>query len=83
MSILIELERADFTFLKEKTGATAGNLSVQLNKLKEAGYIDIEKSFKKNYPLTKCIITPKGIQKFKEYITALKGYIDPGTEPGA
>jgi len=77
MSILIELKEADFTFVKEKTGSSAGNLSVQLNKLKEVGYIKIEKSFKNNYPLTKCIITKKGIQKFEEYIIALKSYIDP------
>jgi DNA-binding transcriptional ArsR family regulator len=57
ISILISVKEAEFTFLKEKTAATAGNLSVQLQKLKEAGYIDIVKQFRDNYPQTICRIT--------------------------
>lgn len=58
VSILISVQEAEFTFLKEKTKATSGNLSVQLDKLKTEGYIDITKSFRNNYPLTVCKITP-------------------------
>jgi DNA-binding transcriptional ArsR family regulator len=76
MSILIGLESADFTFLKEKTGATQGNLSVQIRKLSEAGYIEVKKSFRGNYPLTTCNITPKGIRAFEVYVDAIKGYLD-------
>ncbi len=76
MSLLISLESAEFTYLLEQTGATKGNLSVQLTKLKEAGYITVEKSFKNNYPLTTCKITPKGFDAFEKYVEALKGYID-------
>ena len=78
MSLLISLESAEFTYLLEQTGATKGNLSVQLTKLKEAGYITVEKSFKNNYPLTTCKITPEGFDAFEKYVEALKGYIDRG-----
>jgi len=78
MSLLISVKEAEFTFIKEKTGATAGNLSVQLNKLKEVGYIDVTKQFKDNYPLTLCKITKKGIDAFEEYVKALQSYMNPG-----
>jgi DNA-binding transcriptional ArsR family regulator len=75
ISLLISVKEADFTFLKEKTGATAGNLSVQLQKLKEAGYIEIDKSFKDNFPLTTCKISKDGITAFEAYVKILKQYI--------
>lgn len=75
MSLLIGLREADFTFLKEKTGATGGNLSVQLQKLNDAGYIEIRKSFKGKYPLTSCSITTRGIEAFDQYVEALQTYI--------
>ncbi|HQW83903.1 MAG TPA: transcriptional regulator, partial [Ferruginibacter sp.] len=68
---------AEFTFLKEKTNATAGNLSVQINKLKDAGYLDVTKQFNNNYPQTICKITKKGIEAFEEYIKALQTYMNP------
>lgn len=76
ISLLIGVEEAEFTYIKEKTGATAGNLSVQINKLKEAEYIEVIKSFKDNYPQTKCSITQKGVRAFEEYVHALQSYID-------
>jgi DNA-binding transcriptional ArsR family regulator len=75
MSLLLGLESAEFTFLKEKTNATAGNLSVQLDKLSEAGYIAIEKSYRGKKPLTTCSITRKGIKAFEDYVQTLKEYI--------
>ncbi|MFB1022547.1 MAG: DNA-binding MarR family transcriptional regulator [Vicingaceae bacterium] len=75
MSILIGAEQADFTFLKEKTGATAGNISVQIDKLEKAGYIAVEKSFKGKRPLTTCKVTKKGIVAFETYVNHLKTYI--------
>ncbi len=75
ISILISVKEAEFTFIKEQTNATAGNLSVQLNKLKEAGYIEITKQFKNNYPLTVCKISPKGVLAFEEYVKALRSYM--------
>ena len=75
MSLLMSMKEAEFTFLKEKTNATAGNLSVQLNKLKEAGYIEITKQFNKNYPQTICKITPKGILSFENYVKALQSFM--------
>lgn len=78
VSLLIGVKEAEFTFIKEKTGATAGNLSVQINKLKDAGYIEIQKQFKDNYPQTLCSITPTGITAFENYVEALKSYMQPG-----
>lgn len=76
ISLLMGVESAEFTFIKEKTEATAGNLSVQLDKLSQAGYIDIEKSFKGKKPVTTCKITKAGLTAFELYVNALKGYID-------
>lgn len=76
MSLLISLESAEFTFIKEKTGATAGNLSVQIDKLSTAGYIEVTKSFKGKKPLTTCKITKAGIAAFESYVQALKNYIE-------
>lgn len=78
MSLLIGVKEAEFTFLKEKTNATAGNLSVQIQKLKDAGYIDITKQFKNNYPQTICRITPGGITAFDEYVKTLQTYLGKG-----
>ncbi len=75
MSILIGVESADFSFLREQTGATAGNLSVGLEKLAAAGYIKIEKTFRGKMPRTLCRITPQGTQAFQEYVDVLKGYL--------
>src|SRR5215831_15805096 len=77
ISLLISVKEAEFTFLKGKTNATAGNLSVQINKLKEAGYIDIIKQFRDNYPQTICKITPAGIMAFKQYVQDLSTYLSP------
>ncbi len=77
MSLLISVEEAEFNFLKDKTNSTAGNLSVQISKLKEAGYIDITKQFHNNYPLTICKITTEGIEAFDNYVKALQTYISP------
>lgn len=75
MSLLIGVKEAEFTFLKEKTNATAGNLSVQIQKLKDAGYIEVQKQFKENYPQTICRITPIGVDAFETYVKALQSYI--------
>lgn len=76
VSLLISVKEAEFIFLKEKTNATAGNLSVQIQKLKDAGYIKVVKQFKDNYPQTICKITSKGIDAFEQYVKALNEYIN-------
>jgi DNA-binding MarR family transcriptional regulator len=75
MSILVGADEADFVFIREKTGSTAGNLSVQIEKLSEAGYIKIIKSFRGKIPRTTCKITSAGIKAFEDYIKNLKNYI--------
>ena len=78
MSVLLSVESADFVFLREQTGATAGNLSVQIDKLQQAGYITVEKGFQGKKPRTTCAITEQGIAAFEEYVAALKSYISKG-----
>lgn len=75
MNLLISTKHAEFTFIKEKTNSTAGNLSVQVQKLREAGYIEVIKEFKDNYPNTTCKITQKGIKAFEQYVKALQQYL--------
>jgi DNA-binding MarR family transcriptional regulator len=77
ISILISAEEADFVYIRETTGATAGNLSVQIEKLREAGYISVVKSFKGKIPRTSCRITKEGVSAFEKYVAALKSYLDP------
>jgi DNA-binding MarR family transcriptional regulator len=75
MSLLISVEEADFAYLKTETGATSGNLSVQIDKLNEAGYIEVKKTFQGKMPRTLCKITPKGVDAFDTYVNNLKSYI--------
>ena len=76
MSLLLHHKEAEFTFLRKETSASPGNLSVQLNKLKGAGYIEVVKQFKEHYPQTICKITPIGIEAFETYVRALKPYLN-------
>ncbi|MDF9829514.1 transcriptional regulator [Parabacteroides sp. PF5-6] len=75
VSLLISVEEADFVYLKEKTGATAGNLSTHMEKLNEAGYIEIHKFIDGKRPRTVLKITPRGIDAFEQYVKALQDYI--------
>ena len=75
MSILIGVDEADFTYLKKQTGATSGNLSVQIDKLMAAGYITVEKGFKGKVPHTTCKITTTGQYAFNKYVESLKEYL--------
>jgi DNA-binding transcriptional ArsR family regulator len=79
ISLLIGSEVAEFTYIREQTGSTAGNLSIQISKLKDAGYIEVEKKFRNNYPQTLCSITPLGKEKFTEYINSLRDYLNPNS----
>ncbi len=72
VSLLITVKEADFMYIQEKTQATNGNLSVQISKLKEEGYIKVEKKFENNYPKTTCSITKKGIKAFELYVLQIK-----------
>jgi len=75
MSLLMSAGEADFVYLREKTGATAGNLSVQIDKLSKAGYVSVEKTFRGRRPCTVCRITKDGLQAFGSYVDALRSYI--------
>ena len=79
MSILAGVDEAEFTFLKKQTGATSGNLSVQIDKLAAAGYITVEKGYKGRMPCTTCRITPSGREAFRTYVDALKEYLSAGS----
>lgn len=78
MSILVGVDEADFTYLKKQTGATSGNLSVQIDKLMAAGYITVEKGFKGKMPRTTCKITAAGREAFNKYVKSLKEYLSAG-----
>ena len=75
MSILVGVEEADFVYIRTETGATAGNLSVQIDKLQKAGYIEVEKGFKGKMPRTVCRITDTGREAFANYVEALREYL--------
>jgi len=77
ISILMTVDEANFTFIQETTKAAAGNISIQIKKLQDAGYIQVKKTFKNNYPNTTVSITKKGIEAFENYVTDLKKYINP------
>lgn len=75
ISLLMREKESDFNLLKERTKASAGNLSVQINKLREAGYIEVIKKFKDNYPHTICKITASGAKAFDQYVKSLQSYV--------
>ncbi len=76
VSLLVKQKEAEFTYIRDATRATAGNLSIQVNKLRDAGYIEVKKQFNNNYPQTLCLITPKGLKAFDQYVKNLKTYLD-------
>jgi DNA-binding HxlR family transcriptional regulator len=76
VSMLTNTDEAEFNHLKEKTSTTAGNLSFQLGKLEEAGYVRVKKTFRDNYPLTLVKLTPKGISAFEAYVEAIRKYLN-------
>ena len=76
MSVLINVKEAEFSYLLENINTTKGNLSFQMNKLREAEYIEVNKSFKGNYPLTTCKITEKGINAFEVYVNSIEDYLN-------
>ena len=78
VSMLVTSEKVEFTHIQEETKAAAGNISLQIKKLQEAGYINVEKTFKNNYPKTMLSISEKGIKAFESYVNDLKKYINPG-----
>ncbi len=77
VSILMTVDEANFNFIKDATKATPGNISIQIKKLQEAGYIQVKKSFLNNYPNTTLSITTKGMKAFETYVSDLKNYINP------
>lgn len=77
MSLLVSSEKAEFRHIQDETKATAGNISIQIKKLQEAGYIKVKKTFKNNYPNTMLSITGKGIEAFETYVNTLRKYIHP------
>tara|TARA_B100001175_G_C18900367_1_gene353118 strand:+ start:247 stop:477 length:231 start_codon:yes stop_codon:yes gene_type:complete len=74
MSVLLSVDNCDFNYLKKITDATSGNLSIQIKKLKEKKYIKVEKTFKNNYPKTKCRVTEKGKNCFEKFFQDLQSY---------
>jgi DNA-binding MarR family transcriptional regulator len=83
LTILVSVREADFTYLKEATATTDGNLSTHLSKLEQAGYIEITKQFVGKKPQTRCRLTDRGRTAFQNYVAALENYLRPGSIPGS
>lgn len=77
ISMLVSSKNVEFTHIVDETKAAAGNVSIQIKKLQKAGYIDVKKTFKDNYPKTMLSITNKGVKAFESYVNDLKKYINP------
>lgn len=75
MSILMSVEEADFVYLRQQTESTAGNLSVQLDKLSTAGYISVEKGFQGKKTRTVCRVTERGREAFRNYVEKIRKYL--------
>lgn len=75
VSLLLSVEEADFNYLKENTQSTSGNLSVQIDKLSEAGYIEVRKEIVGKKPRTTCRLTDEGRNALDEYVASLKEYL--------
>lgn len=83
MALLFALARADFVYLLRETGLSKGNLSVQLTNLEQAGYLQIEKTFRGKLPLTTCALTPTGRAAFERYRTQVIQLLStPAPPPG-
>ena len=76
MSILMNVDEADFVYIKKATNSTAGNLSSQIEKLRMAGYVDVRKSFVGKKPRTSCSVTPLGKEEFEIYVDTIKDYLE-------
>jgi DNA-binding MarR family transcriptional regulator len=72
IALLYVVESADFTFLVNQTGLSPGNLSAHMNRLEEAGYLDVEKTYRGRRPNTILRLTPAGRSAFDEYRRSLK-----------
>ncbi len=75
MSVLVSVDEAEFTFLRDKVNATDGNLSTHLKKLEDAGYVAVNKSFINRKPLSRYLLTQKGRKAFEIYIEKLEKMI--------
>lgn len=75
MTLLLSVDEAEFTWLKEQTGATSGNISVQLDKLSEVGYLEIRKEFVGRKTRTSCRMTETGRKAMSQYISDLRDYL--------
>ena len=75
MAVLVSVDEAEFTFLREKVGATDGNLSIHLKKLEEAGYISVSKQFVAKKPVTSYKLARKGRKAFEAYVDRLEAMI--------
>lgn len=78
MSVLAAVESAEFTYLRNVTGATDGNLGSHLRKLEDAGYVTAEKSFENRRPVTRYALTGKGREGFRRYVERIETMINGG-----
>lgn len=81
LATLGEGDRVAFPRLQELVGMTPGNLSTHLRKLEDAGYVTVEKAFRRRTPVTWLAVTPAGRRALEEYVTSLRSMLDAATGP--
>ncbi|MBP7096872.1 MAG: transcriptional regulator [Spirochaetia bacterium] len=82
VSALMELDVAEFSLLKELTGATDGNLSAHLRKLEDSGYVEVRKTYAGRKPVSYYSLTSEGRTAFERYVLALAAFVAPAAERG-
>lgn len=75
MSILASVESAEFTYLRDRTGATDGNIGAHLRKLEDGGYVEVEKRFEDRKPVSRYSLTAAGRAAFEAYVSRLEAMI--------
>jgi DNA-binding MarR family transcriptional regulator len=83
VGLLHAVEAADFTFVRQKTGLTAGNLSAHVSKLQAAGYVEVDKTFSERRPLTTLRLTREGRAAFVAYVEEMRRFLDRVAPPKA
>lgn len=75
LAVIAEGDRLAFTRVQQLLGMTAGNLSIHLRKLEEAGYLDITKTHERRTPITYLALTRQGRRAFEDYTAALRALL--------
>lgn len=76
LAYLYVVESADYVYLVRLTGLSWGNLATHINKLVEAGYVEMEKGYQGRKPHTMIKLTPQGREAFTHYKQSMRKVLD-------